>query len=219
MPIRILILACVALAMAVPASAQELSRRGRQWEISLDGRYTGARDVDAGGGSKLEIEDDLGWGFGFDFNINRNFSLGAGFTWRSASYVATIVDADDPSITEKIPSQFDMSTFGIRGNWNVLNGPLTPYVSGSYGWLLIDSNIYAGSTVGCWWYPWWGNVCGPVSTTYGVNTWAATVGAGVRWEPSRNSGFFLKGGYEFAGTGESIFESAHIFSVSVGILM
>ena len=96
----------------LPATAQEKSRRGGQWEISLDGRYTGPRDADGSGGSRIEVEDDLGWGFGFDFNINRNFSLGAGFTWRSANYLATIVDADDPTVTEKIPSVFDMSTFG-----------------------------------------------------------------------------------------------------------
>ena len=219
MSTRVLLLACLALLLAVPASAQEKSRRGGQWEISLDGRYTGPRDVTASGGSKVEIEDDLGWGFGFDFHINRNFSLGAGFTWRSANYLATIVDANDPSVTQQIPSVFDMSTFGVRGSWNVLDGPLTPYVNGSYGWLLIDSNIYAGSTVGCWWYPWYGYVCGPISTTYGASTWSATIGAGVRWEPSRSSGFFMKGGYEFAGTGESLFESAHIFSVAIGILM
>jgi opacity protein-like surface antigen len=219
MSIRTVILVLLAISMAVPASAQEFSRRARQWQVSLEGRYTGPKDFDGGGGSKVEIEDDLGWGFGFDYNIDRRFSLGFGFTWRGANYVATIVDADDPTTTQVIPSRFDTSTFGARGQWNILKTTLTPYVNGSWSWLLVDSNIYAGTQTGCWWYPWWGYVCGPISTTYGASSWSASLGAGVRWEPSRNSGFFLKGGYEYGWTGVDLFESAHIVSIGAGLLM
>jgi len=219
MILRKVLVVLLVLSFAVPAAAEPFSRRARQWQVSLQTRYSAPSDYNAGGGSKVEIEDDLGWGFGFEYNINRRFSLGAGFTWRSANYVATVVDADDPGVTDQIPSRFDTSTFGVTGNWNVLEGTLTPYVNGSWSWLLVDSNIDAGTRVGCWWYPWWGYVCGPVSTTYGASSWSAGIGAGVRWEPSRDSGFFLKGGYEYGTTGVSIFESAHIVRLEIGLLM
>lgn len=215
---RILFVALI-VCMATPAIAQQqMSRRGGLWQASLQTRYVPSKDIDLDNDSSVEIEDDLGWGFGFSYNINRRFNLGMGFTWRAVPYKATVVDVDDPSVTEDIYATLDMSTFALTGTWHVLESTLTPYVDGSWGWLMLDSNISAGDFVGCWWTP-WGYYCGLFPATYGVTTWSASLGVGARWEPARDGNMFLKGGYEYGWTGEEVVENAHIFKLAIGVSM
>ena len=208
------------IAIAAPAVAEDWrdpSSRGRHFEVSLQTRYTGSRNTSFDGGSAVDMEDDLGWGFGFSYNFGPRFSLGTTMSWRSAYYQAEIVDATDPTNTETIASQMDMSNIALTGNWNLLRGGLTPYVTGSVGWMILNSNIPAGSISGCRWYPWWGLVCGSIPQTYGVDAATGIVGGGVRFEP--NEAFFLRAGYEYGWASEDVVGTAHVLRLEIGLLM
>ena len=220
MSIRRTLLCLAVLVIAVPAFAQpSKSRRGQFWQVSLQTRYTPSQSIETKGGSGVEIEDDMGWGFGFEYNFNPKLSLGAGFTWRNVPYLATLVDAGDPTVTEKIPSEFDITVMEARGTWHFTDTTLAPFVNGSWGWMLVDSNIYAGSQADCWWHPWYGLVCDVWSGNYGANTWTAGLGGGVRWEPGRDSSFFMKAAYEYLWSGEDLIGAASIFKLEFGLLM
>jgi len=219
MDMRRLLLLLVILVLAVPAMAQEQSIRGRQWQILMQPRYTGTKTVEADGGSELKIRDDLGWGFGFAYNFNRRFALGAGFSWRSANCTARLVDANDPNLIEDRASEFQMGTAAVNGVWYALESALTPFVSLSFGWMFLESNMQTGTNSGCWWVPWLGYACGSYPTTYGTDTYSGSVGGGVRWEPSKTGEFFMQAGYEFGYTGEDAIGNANIWTLGFGLLM
>ena len=84
--------------------------------------------------------------------------------------------------------------------------------------MLIDSNIQAGTEIGCWWTP-WGYVCDAYASNYGLTTWTAGLGAGLRWEPGRDGNFFINGGYEYGWTGSDFLEDNHIFKLEFGLLL
>jgi len=105
----------------------------------------------------------------------------------------------------------------LVGNFNLLEGGLTPYASASGGWMLLDTNIYAGTSGGCWWDPWWGYVCSNFPTTYGISAFTGTVGVGVRWEPAES--FLIRGGYEFGYSSEDVLQTANIVRLEIGLLL
>ena len=91
------------------------------------------------------------------------------------------------------------------------------YVNGSIGWMHIDTNIFAGWTSGCWWYPYWGYVCGPIPLTYGANTTSYTLGVGGRFEMTE--GFFLRAGYERGWTGLDETSGADMLRIDIGLML
>jgi opacity protein-like surface antigen len=68
-------------------------------------------------------------------------------------------------------------------NFNFIDGPITPYVTGSIGYAFIDTNIPNGPAQGgCWWDPWYGQICGTWQPTKSVDEFTYSAGLGVRWD-------------------------------------
>lgn len=220
MSIRPILLCLLMLAVAVPAAAQrQSSERAGAFQISLQTRYTPSTDVEGDNGTGVEIEDDMGWGFGMSFNFTPKLNLGVGFNWRTVPYTATIIDVDDPDVSERILSEFDVGAMELRGSYFFLDKVLTPYVNGSWGILFVDSNIQASTSTGCWYWPYWGIVCTDYSQNYGVTTWSAGLGGGVRWEPGSEGNLFINLGYEYGWTGSDLLDNAHIVKLEFGLLL
>ncbi len=214
---RTLLLTALILIVATLAQAQTRGRpmaRAGHWEFTVQTRYFSQKNFEGQGESSLKINDDLGWGFGFGYNINQNFNLGMSFNWRNAGYSATGVDAEDPDTIHTYNGEMSVTNIGVTGEWNILKGSFTPYVNGSLAFSTINSNIFAGYTSGCWWDYWWGPVCGSIPMTYGTNTSASTLGAGVRLEITE--AFFARAGYEHGWTGVSAFSDFSMLRVDVG---
>jgi opacity protein-like surface antigen len=216
---RILILLAATCLFASVAEAQMRhrmpSREGR-WDFGLQTRYTTSRTYDGQGGSSIDLQDDLGWGFGIGYNVNQRFNLGLLFTWRSINYDATGVDPDDPENTVRYNGRLDTSTVGITGDWNILEGDITPYVNGGIAWMLIDTNIFAGYTTGCWWDPWWGYICGNYASTYGVSTAAFSIGAGCRIHLSE--AVFTRIGYEYGWSDLESTRGSNMLRIDIGLM-
>ena len=54
-------------------------------------------------------------------------------------------------------------------NFNFLDGPITPYVTATVGYSFIDTNIPDGPPqTGCWWDPWYGQICGTWQDTRSI---------------------------------------------------
>ena len=150
------------------------------------------------------------------YNINQHFNLGMLFSWRSVPYEATAVDAENPGETTRYGGEMTTSNFGITGEYNILKGRFTPYVNGSVSRMLINTNIHAGWTGGCWWDPWWGYICGPVPMTYGDKTAAYTLGIGGRFEV--NDGLFLRAGYERGWIDSSSLGGGNMIRLDLGFM-
>jgi len=191
--------------------------RTGKWGFAMQTRYTTSRDFSGEGGSALKLDDNLGWGFGVDYHLHRNFELGMAFNWRSIRYTASVIDGDDPSSTSDYVGTMSVSTMAINGAWNVLDGPITPYVNGSLGWTLFDSNVVSGLTSGCWYDPLWGYTCGTFPTTYGRDTVTTSLGLGGRFQ--LNQAFYIRAGYEYGWIGEGSIDGTHMLRIDFGFLM
>jgi opacity protein-like surface antigen len=202
------------LALANVATAGQVTDRTERWDLSVTTRYTLEHDFDGDMGTSVHLDDDLGWGFSFGYNMNERFNLGLLMSWRSISYSADFVDATDATNVGSYGGWLDTGTFALMGQFNLLPTTFTPYVNGGIGWTLIDTNIVADYTVGCWWDPWWGYVCDDFTSTYGTDAASFLVGAGIRIEP--NETVFIQFGYERAMLDVDNADTFDMFRVDLG---
>lgn len=218
--IRTAVLLLVLVSLAASSAYAQLSGptlRADRWDISIQTRYTGAKDIDADGGSSMSLSDDLGWGFGFGYHIDDRFTVGFVSTWRSIPYDAVAVNAEDPDSVAYYSNWLDTATFALTGEWNLLPTRATPFVQGALGWTMIDTNILAGRYGGCWWDPWWGYVCSYRSATYGKTAFSYSIGGGVRLELSDT--FFTRVGYDYNRVNVDNVGGLHIFRVDAGVTL
>jgi len=169
------------------------SNRARYWEFSIQTRYVGSTDFEGGGGSRLSIEDDLGWGFNVGYNLNEWFTVGGTVSWRAVDYAAH-VSSPELDQTFDYSGWMDTANISVNGTWNVLSKRFTPYLQGSAGYSMIDTNIPSSVDMDCWWDPWWGYTCVENASTYGKDAASFTLGGGLSWQPTNV--FFIRAGYE-----------------------
>lgn len=218
---RILILTLILMSLATLAQAQSQRSAGKAyyregaWDFSFQTRYTASQDFDGEGGSSVKLNDSMGWGFGFNYNISDNFDLGFSFNWRTMNYDATAIE-EGTGTPSTYGGSINTSTIGATGNWNIIAGPITPYVSGSIGWTILDSNIFAGWGTGCWYDYWWGYICGSVPMTYGTDAASYNLGVGGRFELSRS--FFIRAGYEYNWMSLDSFDAGSMIRIDLGLM-
>jgi opacity protein-like surface antigen len=192
---RMMILLAACLAMSSPAWAQYSGARGPGWEFGVDGVYTDSSDWSFDGGSKVRVDSDFALTLMFGYRFNSRLEFGFAFDWQKADYSATIQSADFPGLTADVKGDYEAYTPRASVNYNFLDGNVTPYVTGGIGWSFIDTNIPEGRVeVGCWWDPWYGQICVPVQDTRSTDGFTYQLGVGVRWDAS--PGFSLRFAYE-----------------------
>jgi opacity protein-like surface antigen len=200
----------------VHAELESVTQREGRWEYTLQTRYMTSSDYSGKGGSKLSIDDDLGMGFGFGYNINHQVNLGLNFTWRTVPYVATIVSGQDSQNALEYSNWLDTGSISMNGEYTITRSRIAPYVSGSLGWMAIDTNIYAGSDYACWWDPWWGYTCADYNYSFGEDVAVWSLGAGLRIELTPDA--FLRVGYDHGWVDSDTFDGNHMFRVDIGFL-
>lgn len=190
-----------ALCMAGGAAAQvfgspDPGNRAGRWDVYGNVRAILGEEVTFDGGTRVDSESDVGFGLGFGYNFDDHWLLGGEFGWANVDYTGTLRSADDPpGPDEAISGEYE--TLGVNANltYHFLTGPLTPYVSASLGYAWVDTNIADGPPqLGCWWDPWFGQICTVFQDTKSDDGVTYGIGAGVRWEFAR--GWFGRVGYD-----------------------
>jgi opacity protein-like surface antigen len=188
--VQLAALVLVLVAGATTASAQD--REGR-WEFTLGTLYQLGTSIDAESGGRVETDDDFGLSVGAGYNFTDKLATSFGMQWAGIGYGADVFDEDGNPF--RVSGSYD--TWALSGNvvFNLMDGPLTPYVGAGIGWTWVDTNVPSGlpSTV-CWWDPWWGYVCYtdyPTKTTDAFS-YQATVGLRYTFD---NDMTFLRFGY------------------------
>lgn len=204
------------LILMIPAMTLAQSDREDRFEFSVKTLYTTSNDYSGDGGSNLSLDESLGWGFGSSYHVNPYFDFGIAFNWRSINYKATAVDAEDPENVYVYGNRLYISTIALTGNWNMFDGPITPYLGGSIGWTIIDTNIVSGIGSGCWWDPWWGYRCGHWPVTYGENSASFTVGTGIRFQITDS--LFMRAGYEYGWLSSVPVDGTSMVRIDLGFL-
>jgi outer membrane protein assembly factor BamD len=189
--------AMAGLVMADPATGELPDRmramRAGRWEVLAGLSANGSSSVDFKGGTRVNVESGTGLKLGVAYHYNDHLQLSTNATFDSKDYSAQIA-GDEPGETFPIKGSMDTTALMFDAAYNILTGPLTPYVSAGLGYTWVDTNIATSPPeIGCWWNPWWGYVCTTWQDTKSVNGFAYELGAGVRWD--FNDAFSLDGGY------------------------
>lgn len=122
------------LLMVAPALANAQGNRAGDWEWSIAAIYQDSSSNNGAGGSSLSVDNELGIGVGFNYNFNNRFALGADLEWIKPDYTAVIVSDEVPPQTETIRHNLSQFNGRIKGTWNMMDGPLTPYLEAGIGW-------------------------------------------------------------------------------------
>ena len=178
-----------------------LADRQPGWDFGGELLYQFSQDVDFEGGSKAQLDDDIGLALSFTYRFNSRFELLFGLDWNSYDYSADIAPAPispgGPTVGTGfgIDGSIETWTPRVGVNFNLLEGDLTPYVTGGVGWSFIDTNVPDGrAQSACWWDPWFGYVCGTFQETKSLDELTYNVGVGLRWD--LRSSISLRLGYE-----------------------
>ena len=182
-------------------SGVALADRQPGWDFGGELLYQFSQDVDFDGGSKADLDDDIGLALSFTYRFNSRFELLFGLDWNSYDYSADIAPAptgpNGPIVGAGFSVEGEIETWTPRVgvNFNLLEGDLTPYVTGGVGWSFIDTNVPDGrAQSACWWDPWFGYVCGTFQDTKSLDELTYNVGLGLRWD--LGSSISLRLGYE-----------------------
>lgn len=192
---------CVILGVGVAgvvASADdgvsEGSIRSKKWEVLLAPQYTLSKNLGFDGGTTAKINDTWGFGFQIGYNFNEHWNLAGIFSWSNPDYQAVVQPAaGNSSPARSISGSLQTNTFALGVTYNILTGPLTPYVDTNIGGTYINTDIAAGLPVsGCYWDPWFGYICGTVQPTKSDTFLSYGIGGGLRWDINKT--FLVRGG-------------------------
>jgi len=172
----------------VPALAVAQNYRKDQWEFYLSPVFTESKNYSFQGGTTVRQDTGYGFGFGVAKNFSPHLSAGGELTWGSANYRATVQPGVGNTNTERQISGY-IETYTVRfgGTYNILEGNFTPFVTGGLGWTYIDTNVPNSLPQNtCWYYPWYGTVCGTYQTTAATTRFSYNAGLGVRYDFGRS---------------------------------
>jgi opacity protein-like surface antigen len=193
--IRKKLLPCLALTIALTTPAFAQDRTG-SWEFIFDINYQDGYDIDFDGGSSVDTDADWGFGVGAAYNFSNRLQLQFLLDWLNADYDATIASGEIPPFPSfGVSGEYESFTPRVNVLYSFMDGDITPYVSAGIGWSFIDTNIPQGPPqTGCWWDPWYGNICTTYQNTRDLDEFAYQAGVGVRWDVT--SELTLKLGYD-----------------------
>lgn len=181
-----------ALLLASTAMAQQ--DRSNMWEFGVSLNNLSSESLSGSNGSFVDIDSSTGFGLTLNYNINNHFAFGGEFTWNTPDYDALFVPEDPGQDPQRINYEMDVFGLNLKAVWNLIDGPITPYVEAGLGWADIDSNVSDQPPItGCWWDPWWGYICDTFYSTYGKTQESYNGAVGVRWD--MDNGMTLKGSY------------------------
>lgn len=172
--------------------AEFYDSRVKKWEFFIAPQMTNSKVLQFEGGAEADISKRSSIAFGFGYNINHNIELDMSFSSSNANYTGTIMPEDPANLPETGTYSLYTSSIKLGFTYNFLKNPFTPYVSANIGSTYIDSGVPTGDIVdGCWYYPYWGYVCGPVAQTYTSTEFNYGAALGLRYDFNRQ--VYIKG--------------------------
>ncbi len=187
----IVTLAAVCSAWSLAAHAD----REVGWEFGGELIYQDSGHFDSDEGSSASLDSDIGIALTFGYRMSERLELTFGLDWNNIDYNAHVVSDTFPGVSADVEGELESFTPRVGVNFNFMEGPFTPYVSGMIGYAFIDTNIPDGPPqTGCWWDPWYGQICGTWQETRSTEEFTYGVGLGVRYDV--NDAWSLRFGYD-----------------------
>ena len=186
---RILFLALIAVSSG--ALGQHLPRGGSdEWSLHLLA-IVGSDTYAFDGGATARNDGGAGIGVSAARNLNNYFAIGLEATLAEFNYRASVAPGAS-NAGAGFEARGDMESLALRAHatWNLLSGPLTPFLSAAAGVIFLDPDFSGDPPAnGCWVYPWHGQVCGDQAPHTTLTRFTYGAGAGLRYELAARQGF------------------------------
>jgi len=201
---RAIITGILLVLVPLASNAQSIDRAG-SWEWSVAGIFQQSKNIGSAGGSTLDVDSGTGIGFSFGYNFSNKLTLGLDVDYLRPDYRAVLIEDAIPPTSTTIDHEFTQFNTRIKGTFNLIEAPFTPFIEAGIGWTFVDSNVADGPPItGCWWHPFWGYICNNYWTTFTETSFSYGVGVGLRYE--FRGGTFVKASYntwEMDGVGST----------------
>jgi opacity protein-like surface antigen len=170
------------LLLLLSATQADAQSRAQTWDMYAGLDWSSSLTLDGTQGTGLDIDEDVGFNIGGSYNFTNRLAAGFNFGWLSPDYTATYLPESGPPF-QSLRATMDVFSIAVNGTFNLLEGPITPFVEVGFGWTGVDSNVADGPPIaGCWWDPWWGYICAPFYSTYSENLTSWSGALGLRWD-------------------------------------
>ncbi|MEZ5276526.1 MAG: outer membrane beta-barrel protein [Opitutaceae bacterium] len=129
----------------------------------------------------LDFDDDWNFLVGGGYNLNDNLYIGGEMNFANTSFTGTGYDPDTGE-ESRLTQRLKQWAILIGGEYNLLTGPVTPYVSAGLGFTYMETDVPGGDAElicvpGYW--QWWCYWAYPVYSDWFFTYYA---GAGLRWD-------------------------------------
>lgn len=168
---------------ALRAGRMEFYMLGQYWDADAS-TLTGVtldvgvppNQVTETGDLTMSFEEAFMWGFGVGYHLNSHFTLRGEFTFAEPEYTIEF-----NNLSGRAEAFVQAGKFNV--DYNIIRGPVTPFISAGIGYVFIDSGIPSGpSEYWCWWDYWWGYVCEGYTPTRTEWWFTGNASAGLRWD-------------------------------------
>ena len=167
------------------------SQREQHWEVYFSPNYVNSKTLTFDNDAKVLLNDRTGWNLGFGFNFTDNVSAEIVFGTGSGNYAVSTTE-DDGTPLEYSNTMYS-SSMVVGMTYNIIDGPLTPYISGNFGVSFVDTGIKDGGGYdSCYYDPFYGYVCGVYETTKTSTDFTYGASIGLRYDFENK--LFVKGG-------------------------
>jgi len=188
---HLLILASAAALVASQGAAAQMMSPGAgghfgDWEFRIGPVFQESKNVGFNGGSNANIDSTVGVKIGAGYYATDHLIIGGNFSYGQSSFNGR-VQSTTPGVSASLENgHVDFSTLMFDASYTFLEGPIKPFGKVGIGWNWINTNIASGPPqVGCWWDPWWCQVCTGWLPTHGASSFAYQAAAGVQFNFSR----------------------------------
>ncbi|MDH5172379.1 MAG: porin family protein [Gammaproteobacteria bacterium] len=154
--------------------------RAGHWDTSLMINWVEGESLNFDGDGEGTIKDSWGWGIGIHYNFDNHWNLGFDMAFNQPDYKVSYQDPDNPDRTIYIDHSAYRFDGQLNGQYNILRGPITPYLQAGLGWTYMDSNVVKNYSYYCggYYYPY----CAAYANTFDDTSFSWNVGVGLRWD-------------------------------------
>jgi hypothetical protein len=178
------------MTISTPALAQVEPRAAtNEWSMHL--LAIGSKHYAFEGGAAARNDGGAGIGFSMARNLNSYFALGVETTLAEFNYRASIAPgAGNAGAGFETRGDMESGTLRAHATWNLLSGPVTPFLTAAAGVIFLDTNLAGDPPANaCWVYPWYGQVCSDKAPGTTLARLSYGAGAGMRFDLPRRQGF------------------------------
>ena len=118
-----------AAALSLLSAGANAQSRGEGWEFGADLLYQNSNDVEFDGGTTVAFDSDIGFSLCGGYRFSERLEVQFGLDWTNVDYDVSL-QLDPGWRPIDVSGEIEAFTPFIKGNFNFIDGPFTPYVSG-----------------------------------------------------------------------------------------